>query len=524
MSANRMAMARRLGLGASVVTVVVVTWAAARADLSTFQDAAWLTALDLLTGWLWIVAAAVSKLPLSERLLAGGVGLTWLLGSFIGFVVTLHQAVLLVALLAFPSGRPAGRAIWLLVAAGGLMALGLVPQLGVAAVFVAAMIVTLQRTTEYGLYPPLSAAALAAAVTLSWWSVHGPGDVPEGPVVYLLTVGAIGAVFPFAVRDRRRRIESADRLVAGGHRGAGLSGLQHVLREVLNDPTLNIQLWDPSRQDWYADGPPGRPGPTYRSVLPVTVDGVPVARVLATKLALDNPGTRSGVAHAIALSMANDRLRAAEDEQLRALRRSSARLVEAGDREREHLANRLRADVDRLLRLARASLELAAEGSDGAQATPLRTACAEVGAASSELGRLVAGIPLTPLGEGRLKDAVAALTARSTVPVRTRWAPDARADCSGETSLFYVVCEGLANVTKHSGARAVSLDVVRDGGQLVLTLEDDGVGNAEPGGSGLRGLSDRMAAVGGRLTVANVPTGGTVLTAEVPVSSSSVRC
>jgi signal transduction histidine kinase len=82
---------------------------------------------------------------------------------------------------------------------------------------------------------------------------------------------------------------------------------------------------------------------------------------------------------------------------------------------------------------------------------------------------------------------------------------------------YYVCAEALANVAKHAGASSVRLEVVECAGVLRVDVTDDGAGGADPlQGSGLRGLIDRVEALGGTLTVSSPTRGGTRLVAELP--------
>lgn len=96
-------------------------------------------------------------------------------------------------------------------------------------------------------------------------------------------------------------------------------------------------------------------------------------------------------------------------------------------------------------------------------------------------------------------------------------APDAAADPDGETALFYVCSEAVANSIKHAGSAHIAIDLQRDGDMLQLRVGDDGRGGADPTGWGIRGLADRLDACGGRLRVDSPPAAGTTVTARVPV-------
>ena len=87
-----------------------------------------------------------------------------------------------------------------------------------------------------------------------------------------------------------------------------------------------------------------------------------------------------------------------------------------------------------------------------------------------------------------------------------------------ETAVYYVCAEALANVAKHARASAISVEITFDGPALVATVADDGIGGVDPAaGTGLTGLMDRVAALGGLLRVGPAASGGTLVTAEIPV-------
>jgi signal transduction histidine kinase len=88
-----------------------------------------------------------------------------------------------------------------------------------------------------------------------------------------------------------------------------------------------------------------------------------------------------------------------------------------------------------------------------------------------------------------------------------------------EETAYYVASEALANAAKHARATAVTISARRLDGDLLVEVDDDGVGGADPDGSGLRGLADRVAALDGRLRVHSPPGSGTCITAELPCGS-----
>jgi signal transduction histidine kinase len=121
--------------------------------------------------------------------------------------------------------------------------------------------------------------------------------------------------------------------------------------------------------------------------------------------------------------------------------------------------------------------------------------------------------------EAGLVAALESLADRSPIPVTVDSALQRRFSPPVEATAYYVVSEGLTNVVKHAQASAAVVRAAETGGRLVLEVEDDGAGGADRTlGSGLRGLEDRVAALGGSLEVGPRPGGGTRLRAELPNS------
>jgi signal transduction histidine kinase len=225
---------------------------------------------------------------------------------------------------------------------------------------------------------------------------------------------------------------------------------------------------------------------------------------------------REAVAVAMALGAARARLR--NELRLRAdeVSRSTLRLIRAEDDERLRLAARLEAGTSRDLCEAGGWLEQARLAA--AEAPDLDAAIVEVSdrleRTRAELAALAGGLGVPALVAG-LPSALDELVWRLPLEVETQVA---EVECTREiaATLWYVCSEGVTNVLKHAGASHLRIELAEDVADVRLLVEDDGRGGADASGSGLAGLRDRVAALGGSLIVEAVPAGGTRLIASLP--------
>jgi signal transduction histidine kinase len=121
------------------------------------------------------------------------------------------------------------------------------------------------------------------------------------------------------------------------------------------------------------------------------------------------------------------------------------------------------------------------------------------------------------LSERGLERALEAVVLHAPVPVELRTDIDQPLSEQVEAAAYYVVAEGLANVHKHAGASQIAVNTRTGEEKLHVEVVDDGKGGADEEGTGLRGLSDRVEALGGHLTLTSPPGGGTRLVAEIPL-------
>jgi signal transduction histidine kinase len=143
-----------------------------------------------------------------------------------------------------------------------------------------------------------------------------------------------------------------------------------------------------------------------------------------------------------------------------------------------------------------------------------------LGAALHELREFSQGIHPAILTERGLGPALQELVFLAPISIELAVPPDERLPEPVEAAAYYIIAEALANVAKYASADTVSVTVERHDGLARIEIADDGVGGADPAkGSGLRGLCDRVEALGGTLAVESAPGSGTRLSAEIPCES-----
>ena len=197
--------------------------------------------------------------------------------------------------------------------------------------------------------------------------------------------------------------------------------------------------------------------------------------------------------------------------------------MEAGDAERRRLTRDLHDGAQQRLVSLKIDLQLARERGRraGGARELLDRAVANADAAVVELRDLAAGIHPAVLAQRGLDAALEALATRSPVPVEFSTELGGRLPSAAETAAYFVVAESLTNVAKYAQATHARVDVRRAGDELVVEVRDDGVGGAVlDGGSGLRGLADRVGALDGTLEVESAPGAGTLVRARVPLRSA----
>jgi signal transduction histidine kinase len=370
-----------------------------------------------------------------------------------------------------------------------------------------------------------AAAAAVGALRLLNDALGQPlGRVELGFFVVLATV-------PFALelgllRSRLARGAVAELVVELGQTRAP-GQLREALARALHDPSLALAYWLPE-QARYVDreGQPVELPTDEDSSLATTVverDGRRVAALVHDASLGEDPELVEAVCAAAGLALENERLQAELRAHLDELRASRARIVEAADAERRRLERDLHDGTQQRLVSVSMALGLAESklGSDPEGARRILDETREkLGTALQELRELSQGIHPGVLTERGLGRALQELAYSAPVPIELSVPLEQRLPEPVEAAAYYVVAEALTNVAKYALATAVSVSVTSRNGRILVDVRDDGVGGADPArGSGLRGLADRVEALGGKIDLESPPGEGTRLRAEIPCAS-----
>jgi signal transduction histidine kinase len=488
---------------------------------------------DLAVGWAFLACGLVawSRRPESRT----GVwlvltGFAWFAGNFAPALIYLHRGPLIHCVLAYPAGRLRSRVDRVAVAIA--YAAALVPALGRSEVATILLAVALVAVAFRGYVGAVGAERRACLTRLQAASAVGlvlaapavarlaypAGDANEAALLAYeagLVIVAAGLLAGL-LRRPWQRAPVADLVVELGDVASGT--LRDALARALGDPTLQVGYW---LDGHYVDAGGARvelPGPdSPRAVTLVERDGGPLAALVHDPAVLADPGLVEGVAAAARLAAANARLTAEVRAQLAELAASRRRIVEAGDDERRRLEARLREGTVRRLEALSASLAAARAGAGPTSGAQLEQAQHQLARALGDLRELALGLHPRELVDEGLEGALTGLASRSVVPVDLDVTPVAVPQAT-EAAAYFLCSEALTNVAKYASASRVAISVARHNGRLAIDVADDGVGGADPArGSGLRGLADRVEALGGTLRVDSCPGTGTRLSAVIPV-------
>ncbi|GAA2135963.1 sensor histidine kinase [Streptomyces synnematoformans] len=506
------------------------------------------------------------------------VGVTWFLGNLQGTTVPalfaagawwegLNVAVLAHLVLAYPDGRtdsPAARRLVLmsygLVASGGLLRTLafdpaarpdgsyltcrdcgpnplFVPALGdlfpavdagyraagwAISLAVVAVVVRRWRRASVARRRALLPAWLAVLVATSFllWDVLvvlvPAGQPVEGAVGALSDVAQTAVPLAFLAGLLRMRLQRAEVgglvMEVGGAPDPGR--LREALVPVLGDPGLRLGVWRPEEGAYVdAAGEPVEEAAAGSTRIDAA-GGTPLALLRHDPAVAEDAELLGSAVAALRLALENVWLQAEA-------RAAGARVVQAADSERRRLERDLHDGAQARLVFALMALRRVEKGLADHPDEELRRSVGEVEhslrLAVEELRGLAHGIHPAVLTREGLASALRELAGRAELPVVVA-AEDRRFAPHVEATAYFTVSEALANAAKHARARAVSVSARHRDGRLVVEAVDDGVGGArhDHRGGGLRGLADRVSAVGGVLTVHSPPGEGTRVVAELP--------
>lgn len=383
-----------------------------------------------------------------------------------------------------------------------------------------------RRMLSPGLVAAGAMLLAVAAEQSRGWNLRVAGDrVPVYLVRYWAAAAVAAALAYGLVRLRETRSAVVDLVAELGHDVPPVR-LGEVLRRALDDPGLELLTWSGTDGGYVdADGeraelPDGRHG---RAVTLVERRGEPLVALVHDVALMEDPGLVNAVAAAVRLTVDNEWLQAETQAQLAEVAASRSRILAAGDEERRRIERDLHDGAQQRLVAVALALRLAETqpgGDAGAQTRALLSkAVSDLGAAIDELRDLARGVHPAILTESGLCAALESLADRFPLPVRLDLDVPQEPDTTAATAAYFAAAEALTNIGKHSGASAASVTASVVDSQLRLVISDNGQGCADASGSGLSGISDRLAA-GGSLHVHSSPGTGTRVEVEVPCASS----
>jgi signal transduction histidine kinase len=442
----------------------------------------------------------------------------------------LHRAVLFHAIVAFPRGRVTRmgeRIIIVLAYASSLGALALPAIVWSVAALMAFVAIVITRTG-----PTRDAGGRALPTMVLFGFVIGSTNLfrllvgdPSSRLAlvhaYEAGVAAVGVVLTVSVIRYRSRLAGLTAAVVELTQGrAGY--LRDLLATALRDPSVEVAFAvDGAGATTWVDEL-GRPIDTLqatgtRTVIPIRVDGRPVAELACESYVADEPALRQSIETAARLAASNARLRAGLRSEAEELRASQLRLLSAADDQRVALAQQLeRGAGASLLEVGPLLDAVPAEADPAVRAAVDRSRARSEGLVAG-LRSLSAGLGPADLRNNGLENALSQLGAgfegRFDLDMNAPDLPDGLA-----AATYFICAEGIANAMKHASATEVCVTVEQRGDRVVISIVDDGPGGASiEAGSGLRGLADRAAALGGSLSIVSPPDAGTRITVDLPL-------
>jgi signal transduction histidine kinase len=349
----------------------------------------------------------------------------------------------------------------------------------------------------------------------------------DGPLfLRSATMAAIPLIYVVGLSSiRATRARVAD-LILASREGMGRSQWESLLRNALGDPSVIVLWWDQDAGSYMA-----RSGELVEDAETRSTTSTPgkfivdsgdrhVALIVHDPALSESRELLASAAQALRLMSENERLSDELEDTLAKVIESRARIVGAGDAARKRIERDLHDGAQQLLISTAINLRLAMakanNASDESLNHVLSEASAQLDRALVELRELARGITPTLLAHGGIGAAIDELALRSPVPVSVRITGTNSGDETTQTTTYFVVAELLTNIAKHSDATMTTVELAF-GERTMLTVSDNGNGTADvDAGTGLRGVLDRVDAVGGTANIRSVPGEGTTVSIELP--------
>jgi signal transduction histidine kinase len=341
-----------------------------------------------------------------------------------------------------------------------------------------------------------------------------------------LALPALACAFLVGLVRWRLFIAGAIERLAARMRGhPGPEELRTALAEAFEDPTLDVVYWLEEPDGHWADSRGGAVElASFRPERAVTEAHDGDRRVAAivhdNALAFDQGFVDAATSYA-AITLDNHRLAVQTTALLSEVRSSRARIQAAADHERRRIEHDLHDGAQQRLVTIRIKLELAAEqAGERNGAGMLRQLGSEVDEALDEVRSLARGIYPAALGARGLVEALRAAALRTALPSSVLAAGVGRYSREIESAAYFFCLEAMQNADKHATGATAAVIELSENGALILEVRDDGAGfdvERADGGVGLLSMRDRLAAVGGRLSIISRPGHGTRVRAVIPL-------
>jgi signal transduction histidine kinase len=494
------------------------------------------TAADLAVGIVLVACGTIASHRRSDSrsgALLSLAGFAWFLGTAVEWELYLHRGPLVHLVLSYPTGRlrlHSARAVT--VAVYALSSVEPFARNDVLTLVLAAVVAATALRLFLGASGPARRArapALAAAFALAGvlafgvlarLSASGASDTVLW--TYDAVVAAVAAALLVDLLRSRWAEAVVTRLVVDLGDPGEAGTLRAKLARALGDPTLVLAYRLPETGAFVDDSgravDVGSPGPG-RTVTPIEGHGERLAVLIHDTSVLADPDLVESVARAARLAVANARLQAEARARAAELETSRRRIVEAGDAQSRRLERELRVGAERRLESVATLLRDARANAPNGGGDAIELLERDLADARRALREFAQGVHPVALEEGGLMQALGLLAERSPLPIEVRGTVG-RLPGPIEAALFFVCSEAVANAAKHAAARRVLIELGEADGTVWVTVADDGTGGADPTrGSGLRGLADRVEALGGRLDLASAPGDGTRLSARLPLAA-----